>query len=466
MVPSMTDPRARRLGQEPIGRLLWSFSLPAVAGMVVGSLYTVVNRAFLGNVVGRDALAGISVCMPLSFIMLAFGMLIGIGSGALVSIRLGQQRQAEAEEILGNALTLTFVAALVLAPLLLQWLDPLLRLFGASDASLPYARSFMQVILLGSFFQYAGFGLNAVIRAEGNPRWAMLTMFLNAGTNIALDALFILVLGFGIRGAAAATVIAQAVGTVFTLAHFRSRRAVLRLRLRCLRPRMAIIGPALSIGLAPFAMHLAASLVSVLINRALVRHGGDDAVGAAGVINALAMLLLMPVFGLNQGAQPIIGYNFGAQRIDRVKRTLRLAIGAATAVVVVGFTLAQAIPGQLVRGFSGDAALVGIGTHAMRICFAMMPCVGFQIVAANFFQAIGQSRTALVLSLLRQVIVLMPLVLLLPARFGLDGVWAAGPVADGVASLLTALALWRELRRLGASRPALAPLAQGGSQLS
>lgn len=441
---------SRRLGAEPIGKLLVSFSLPAIAGMIVGSLYTVINRAFLGNVVGPDAIAGLSLCMPIAFVMMAFGMLVGVGSGALVSIRLGEKKHGEAEQILGNALAITVVMAVVLTIGFRLALDPLLILFGASAATLPYARQFMHIILLGSVLQYISFGLNAIIRAEGNPRLAMMTMLLNAGLNIAFDAVFILVFRWGVPGAALATVLAQGASATWTLAHFRSRRSVLRLRASNLRPRLAIVGPMLAIGLAPFAMHLAGSVINVLINRGLARHGGDDAISAYGVISALAMLILMPVFGLNQGAQPIIGFNHGAKHRDRVLRTLGLAIAAATVVVTAGFVVAEAIPEALVRSFLPEARIAAIGARGMRICLAMLPLVGFQVVASNFFQAIGHARISLVLTLSRQVIVLIPLLIVMPRIWGLDGVWAAGPVADGASSLLTAAALVWQLRRMRA----------------
>ncbi len=451
------DPRMRRLQEEPVGKLLWHFSLPAIAGMMVGSLYTVIDRAFLGNVVGPDALAGLSVCMPITFVMLAFGMLIGVGTGALVSIRLGQQKHAEAEVILGNATTLTLVVAVVIGGGFLLVLTPLLTLFGASPVTLPYAKQFLQIILLGSFFQYASFGLNAIIRAEGNPRLAMLTMFINASINIILDVVFVLWLDFGVPGAAVATVIAQAVSAIWTLGHFRSRRSVLRLHLKNLVPHWQIIRPALAIGLSPFVMHLGASVISLLANRGLSHYGGDVAVGAYGIISALSMLILMPVFGLNQGAQPIVGYNFGAANIARVKHTLKLSVLAATGVVLIGFVLVEAFPTALVHAFAKDPLLIQVGARGLRICLVMLPIVGFQVVSANFFQAVGKARTALVLSLLRQVIVLIPLLILLPHVMGLDGVWAAGPIADGVASLLTGFALLRELRHLDALPGPAAP---------
>lgn len=442
------DPRTERLRNESVGKLLWSFSLPAIAGMIVGSIYTVIDRAFLGGVVGPDALAGISLCMPIAFVMMAFGMLIGMGTGALVSIRLGKKDKTGAEAILGNAFTMTVGVSVVLPAIMLVALDPLLRSFGASDHTLPYAKQFLHVILVGAFFQYTSFGLNAVIRAEGNPRLAMFTMLINAGLNIVLDVVFVLWLGFGVTGAAVATVLSQAVSAAWTLAHFRSSRSVLRLSLGNMWPRWAIVRPALAIGMAPFAMQLSGSVVNLLINRGLARHGGDAAVAAYGVIGALAMFLMMPVFGLNQGAQPIIGFNFGAGRLDRVRATLKLAIAAATAVACAGFALSEAVPSILMRAFVRDPHIIALGSRGMRIAMIMLPVVGFQVVCANFFQAIGKAKVALVLSLLRQVIVLIPLLIILPRLIGLDGVWVAGPIADSVSALITAAVIVSELRKM------------------
>jgi len=442
----MNVPDTRRLGEQPVGRLLLGFSIPAITGMVVGSLYTVINRAFLGNVVGPEAIAGLSICMPIAFAIMAFGVLIGTGSGALVSIRLGQQRREDAELILGQAVTIALIMAVVLTIAFRLALDPLLVLLGASPRVLPYAREFMHVILLGSVFQYLAFGINNIIRAEGNPRLAMLTMFLNAGLNIALDVLFILVFRWGVTGAAVATVMAQAASACWTLAHFRSSRSVLRLRWSAMRLRPAIVREILVLGLAPFTMHLVGSLVNLLMNRGLVRYGGDDAVSAYGVINALAMLILMPVLGIAQGAQPIIGFNHGAGLPARVRRALGLSILAATAVLLVGFAVVQTFPDALIRSFDKDARILDIGTRGMRICLALAPVIGVQIVASHFFQAIGKAKAALTLTLLRQVIVLIPLLLVLPRIWGLDGVWLSLPVSDAVSTALTAIALGWQLR--------------------
>jgi putative MATE family efflux protein len=442
---NMVERRTHRLENLPVGRLLLENSLPAIAGMVIGSLYMALDRAFLGRVVGADAIAGVSVCMPLGFVLMAFGTLVGVGSGALVSIRLGQKRVEDAEATLGNALGLIAVLSLSLSAGLLLLLERILGMLGASAATLPHASAFMQVILSGSIFQYLSFGLNAVIRAEGSPRTAMVTMMINAGLNVVLDALFILGLGFGVRGAAVATVISQAASALWTLGYFLSPRSTLKLRLRNLRLRWEILRPMLAIGLSPFTMHLAASVTTMLINRRLASYGGDVAVAAYGVIGALTMLMLMAVFGITQGAQPIIGYNFGAGRVDRVRRTLGLALVAATGIVAVGALVIQLLPFTMFRLFVRDPALVAVGAHGVRICLALAPFVGFQVVSAQFFQAIGRASVSLVLSLMRQVILLLPLLLILPPIYGLDGVWSAMPLADGLACVLTALVLARQL---------------------
>jgi putative MATE family efflux protein len=384
------ESRTERLRSEPVGKLLWTFSLPAIAGQLVISLYTVIDRAFLGNAVGADALAGVSLAMPIAFVIMAVGMLIGVGSGALVSIRLGQQRVADAEVILGNAFTLIVIASTALTSVALIFLEPLLRAFGATEQVLPYALQFMRIILFASFFQYSSFGLSAVIRSEGNPRLAMATMMINAGLNVVLDVVFIFGFGWGVPGAATATVISQGVAAIWVLTHFRSRRSVLKLRLANLRLRADVVRQMLAIGLAPFATQLVASLISLLILRGAARHGGETAVGAYGIIHAVSMLLMMPVLGIVQGAQPVIGFNWGARQNARVRRALKLAIVSATGVMVTGFLIVQLFPAQLIGLFVKDSALVAIGSRGMRLSLMMMPIIGFQIVGSQFFQDSAQ----------------------------------------------------------------------------
>lgn len=449
------EENTRVLGEKPVGRLLVDFSIPAIIGMVANSLYTLIDRLFVGNVVGADAIAGMSVTMPISFVILAFGLLIGVGSGSLISIKLGQQKKDEAEKILGNAFMLALIISVVISGIFLFTLDNLLTQFGASSKTLPYAKQFISIILYGSLFQYISFGLSAVIRAEGNPRVAMYTMLINSFINIILDFIFIYLLGFGLRGTAVATVISQAVSAVWVLLYFRGRNSVLKLRVRNMPFQMKWLIGIFSIGMAPFFMQLAASIINILFNRGLAQYGGDAAVGAFGIINTITMFILMPIFGINQGAQPIIGYNYGARKFARVKKALKLALIAATTIVAVGFILLQVFPAQVLGAFTSDNKLINIGAHGMRVYLAALPVVGFQIVSANFFQAIGKAFKSLILSMLRQVIVLIPMLLVLPPVLKLNGVWLASPISDVAAFLITTIILLPEIKLLNQKERAM-----------
>ncbi|MDD3364360.1 MAG: MATE family efflux transporter [Syntrophomonas sp.] len=443
------DERTLQLGEKKVSHLLWQFSVPAIVGMLANSLYMIINRLFVGNVVGADAISGMSVTMPISFILMAFGMLVGIGAGSLISIRLGEQKKEEAEQILGNGLTLLLIIAVVLSGGLLLCLDFLLTNFGASPNILPYGRQFISIILLGSVFQFISFGLGATIRSEGNPRISMNIMLVNAGLNIVLDYIFVYVLGLGMPGTAVATIISQAFSAMLVIRHFLGPASVLKLRLKNLRLRRHFIVAIFAIGMAPFSMQLIASVISIIFNQGLANYGGDSAIGAFGIINTLTMFILMPIFGINQGAQPIIGYNYGAKNYNRVKETFMQAIIWATVIVTGGFILIQVFAAPLMGAFSSDEDLLRIGTHGMRIFLLLLPVVGFQIVSANFFQAIGQALTSMILSMLRQVILLIPLLLILPRFLGLNGIWYASPASDLMASIVTAIVLFVKLRQLG-----------------
>ncbi|MEN6457413.1 MAG: MATE family efflux transporter [Thermoguttaceae bacterium] len=448
----MASDRSTQLGEGSVLRLLARFSGPAIVGMIAQAAYSVIDRIFVGRAIGTDGIAGIAVAFPFMLIMLAFGMLIGFGSAALISIRLGQQRRADAEHILGNATVLLTLAAVVTTAVGLPLIDPILRFFGASEQVLPYARDYLQIITMGSVFQTVGFGLNAVIRSEGNPRIAMLSMLLSVVVNGILAPVFIFWFGWGMRGAALATVLAQAATAAWVLFYFVGGTSVLRFHTRYWRLDRAICRGIMAVGSPACVMQLAASLLWSVMNHELKAHGGDLAVAVMGVIYAVMMAVAMPIFGLNQGVQPIIGYNYGAQRFDRVKKTLETAILAATAWTVVGFTLTMLFPVQIVRLFCVErqdtAALVTLGSHAMRICTIMLPIVGFQIVSASYFQAVGKPKEAMLLMLSRQLLILVPAVVILPYFFGLNGVWAAMPTADLCSSLLTGFCLVLELRHL------------------
>ncbi len=439
----------RQLGEEAIPRLLLRFSLPAIVGMVVNASYSVVDRIFIGQAVGSLGIAGVTVGFSVLILLMAFGILIGIGATTLVSIRLGEGRREEAETVMGNALTLLVLGSVILSTCGLLFLRPLLVFFGASETILPYSAQYIGIILMGSVFAGIGFGANNFIRADGSPRIAMITMFISALTNAALAALFVCVLHWGMRGAALATIMAQAVSAVWVLLYFTRGKSTMKLRLRNLRLQSRIVLRILTLGSAPFAMHLAAAVVTVILNKSLVAYGGDVAVSAMGIIYAVTMMIIMPVFGLNQGAQPIIGYNYGAGKFDRVKKTLKLSIKAASVVVLLGFAVVMLFPGALIRMFnSTDDQLLRVGIGAMRIYLLFLPIVGFQIVSSSYFQAVGKPMEAMVLSLLRQVVVLIPALLILPRFFGLMGVFMTSPLSDLISSILTLVCLYREVRIL------------------
>jgi putative MATE family efflux protein len=444
--------RSRVLGESGIPGLLLRFSLPAIVGMLAQALYNFIDRVFVGQAIGPNGIAGTTVAFPFMLIVLAFSLLIGFGAAALISIRLGEGRKAQAEQVLGNATALVVAASAVVTAAGLFFLDDILVLFGASDVVLPFARDYLRIIVLGTVFQMASFGLNAAIRGEGNPKIAMLSMLISVAINLILAPFFIFGLSWGMQGAALATVIAQAVSAVWVVAYFLSGRSVLALRFRHLLPDRWICRDILLIGSPPFAMQMAASVMQSILNHQLRVHGGDVAISVMGILYVVFMMIAMPVFGLNQGAQPIMGYNYGAGRLDRVKRTLVMAIAAASALTTVGFAVTMLFPGQVIRLFNrDDEAMLTLGIHAMRISVLMLPLIGFQVVSASYFQAVGKPREAMLLMLSRQVLLLIPAVLILPRFFGLDGVWAALPTADFGACFATGICLWLELRRLNSS---------------
>ena len=437
---------SKSLGEEPVGKLLWKFSLPAIVGMLVNALYNVVDSIFVGNGVGEIGLTAVTIAFPIMLVLMAFGMLIGVGASTLVSIRLGEHNKAEAEHILGNALTMIAVLSLVLSVIGLFFLDPLLIALGAEPDVLPYARTFTRIVLAGNVFMHVGFGLNNIIRAEGNPRLAMATMLISAILNTILNPLFLFVMKLGIGGSALATVISQMVSAVWVLSHFFSKKSLLKFRLRNLRPDWRVVKDIIAIGMSPFFMQLAASVVTIIYNFSLIRFGGDLAVAAMGIINRVAMLMLMPIIGISQGAQPIIGYNYGAQQYYRVFEAVKKAMYAASGISFVGFLVVQIFDYQIVRLFNNNPELIAIGSQGLRTMLSMLPVIGFQVIAAQYFQAVGKAKFALLFTLSRQVLLLIPLIVVLPQLFGLTGIWLASPVADLFSTVLTGAFLYRELR--------------------
>ena len=445
----ITLDNSQELGQAPVGKLLWKYFVPAIIGVLANTLYNLVDRIYIGQGVGSLALSGLTVAFPIMIIAMAFGMLVGMGAAARISIRLGEQNRAEAEKILGHAFILLLAISLSVTVLGLLLRDVILSLFGAGPETLNYARKYITIILLGNVFQGVGFGMNNLIRAEGHARIAMVTMILGAVMNIILDPLFIFVFNMGVSGAALATVISMAATSFWVLAHFTARKSSLRLRPRNFHLDRRIVRDILAIGMAPFAMQLAGSVIHGLFNMQLIRYGNDLAVGAMGIINSAAMMVVFCVIAVNMAAQPIIGFNYGARQFLRVKKTLKIALIAATSITTAGFLAVEIFPGILIGFFvRNDPQLLAIGVRGMRILLAAFPVVGFQLVSSNFFQAIGKAKVSIFLNLLRQVILLIPLVLLLPLILKIDGIWLAGPLADGTAAIITAIAIKREVRRL------------------
>lgn len=440
------------LEKDKISTLLWKFSLPAISGMVVNALYNVIDSIFVGNGVGEIGLTAVTIAFPIMIVMMAFGMLIGVGAGALISIRLGEKNKEGAEAILGNACTLVILIAALLTALILLFLDPILMALGAQAKVLPYAREFIRIILMGSIFMYIGYGLNNIIRAEGNPRTAMATMLIAAALNTMLNPLFIFIFKLGIAGSALATVVSQSVSASWVVWHFFSKKSVLKIHLANLYLRKDIVLGIVKIGLSPFLMQIGASAGTFLFNYSLLKYGGDLAVAAFGVINRVAMLLVMPVFGISQGAQPIIGYNYGAKQYLRVLEALQKAIRAAVVFSLVGLVVIEVFPAQIIRLFNGNPELIAMGSGGLRIMLCMLPIIGFQIISANYFQAVGKAGHAIFLSMSKQVLLLMPMIFILPGFFGLNGAWLAGPVADVLSSLLTGTFLFWELKKLGELR--------------
>ena len=442
----MEDKLLNELAERPVGRLLWEYSLPAVVGMLVMALYNVVDRIFIGQCVGPDAIAGLAICFPMMSLATAMGVLIGVGSTARISIMLGASRLDEAQRIFGNAFVLTIVIGITYMILFMVYLDPMLRLFGASDATLPYARTYMLVLMPGLLLTNITYGFNNIMRASGYPRRAMLTMIIGAVVNVALDPLFILVFDWGIAGASVATVIAMAVSAVFVLAHFFRRNVTLRFKRGIFRLNWRIFIGIISIGAAPAIVNAASCIVNALANHSLLSYGGDRDIGAAGIMVTYTSLLVTIVLGLCQGLQPIIGYNYGAGNMNRLRRAFYLAVVAASVVTCVGGLYGFFWPSTIARVFTTDADLISATDRALGICLAVFPVVGFQIVSTCFFQSIGNATESIIVGLLRQVIFLIPLLIYLPRLFNVEGVWMAFPISDAVATVVTLVLLARQFR--------------------
>ncbi len=445
--------RSIAMRDQKIGSLLWQFSLPAIVGMLVNALYNIVDRIFVGRGIGFEAIAATTVAFPIMLINFAVAMLIGIGATALISIRLGQQKKEEAERVAGNAAAMLVVLPSILAIVYLLFPDPILKLFGSSGDVLPYARDFTHIIMMGAPLGAIGFGLNNFIRAEGNPRLAMMTQIIGGVTNVVLNYYFIFELGMGIKGSALGTVLGQLVSALWVTGYFLTGRSLVKIRLKNLMPHLPTLISITSIGFAPFAMQMASSIQQSILNKTLLAYGGDLALAAVGIIMSILTLMFMPIVGLSQGAQPLIGFNYGARQYERVKETMKIAVIAGTCIAITGYLAIHIWPTEIVGLFSkGDTALTDITARAMKVFLALFPVVGFQIVCSNYFQAVGKPVQSTVLSLSRQVLLFIPLLLILPRFWGINGVWITAPIADGLSVLLTASLIYLEMKYLPRSK--------------
>ncbi|MCY6371735.1 MATE family efflux transporter [Clostridium ganghwense] len=440
--------KTTRLREENIGSLLLKFFIPAIVGNVVNALYNIVDRIYIGRGVGDLALAALSIIFPIMIITSGFGMLMGIGGGVLQSLNLGKGDKDKAEKVLGNTFILLIIASIIVSILCFIIKTPLLKAFGASKNTIQFAEEYLSIILLGTIVQNLGFGLNNSIRSEGNANIAMITMIIGAVLNIILDPLFIFVFKMGIKGAAIATVISQTANTIWVIAHFRSTRSVLKLKKENFKLNIEIVKGIVAIGMAPFAIQAAGGAVNILLNKQLIRYSGDSAIGAMGVITSISMLIIMSIISITQAAQPIIGYNYGAKLYFRVKKTLKLAVIGATILGITADIIIQLFPEHIIGLFNKEPQLMQIGSVGLRITLCMLPIIGYQIIGGNYFQAIGKAKTSMILSMLRQVLVLIPLLIILPKYLGLIGVWIAAPISDIISFFITVFLFNKEVKKL------------------
>lgn len=446
--------RLQELAIEPEGRLLWKYSVPAVVGIMVMSIYNVIDRIFIGQGVGPDAIAGLAITFPVMNVSAAFGVLIGVGAGARTSIVLGQGNQRGAEEILGNSIVMTLIFGTFYIGMFALFMDPILRLFGASDTSLPYARDFMMWILPGLMFNNLCYSFNNLIRATGYPTKAMYTMFIGAGLNVILAPIFIFWFGWGIKGAAIATDISMGTSTAFVMMHFFNKKSQVHFTPGTYHLDWNILKPIMAIGAAPCIVNTAGCVVNAVINNTVYHYGGDSAVAAIGIFTATTGLIISFVIGVCQGMQPIVGYNYGAKHFDRLKRTFWLTSAVCTIVCLLYSVACQVIPLPISRMFTTDTPLLIASEHTLRLTTWMFWVVGFQIVITNFFQSLGEARKSIFMSLSRQVIFLLPLLFILPELWKLDGVWLSFPISDVFATLVGIAMLIVQIRKINRLRTA------------
>ena len=440
------------LGTKPVGRLLTQYALPAIVAMTASSLYNIIDRAFIGQIVGPEAIAGLGITFPFMNLSAAFGAAVGVGASTCISVKLGQRDYKTAQYLLGNTVTLNLIIGFLFMAVCLIFLDPILRFFGASDVTLPYAREFMIVILLGNMITHMYFGMNAVLRAAGKPRHAMYATLFTVGMNIVLVIAFVWWLRWGIQGAALATVTSQSMALCWQMWVFSDKKELLHLRKGIYKLKTDLVKNIISIGISPFLMQTTSCVIVIFMNNQFVRYGGDMAVGAYSIANSVVMVLFMFVMGMNQGMQPIVGYNYGAENYDRMFRCLWLTIAAATTILLIGWSLSMLFPREISRVFTTDETLISMAARGIRLNMLVFFLVGSQAVITNFFQCIGKVKISIFLSLSRQLTLLLPMAYIFPLFMGLDGVWYSMAASDfGSFSMTIPLLIWyiRKLKAYG-----------------
>lgn len=435
------------LGTENVWKLLIRYAIPSVVAMTASSLYNITDSIFIGHGVGPMAISGLAITFPLMNLGAAYGSLIGVGAATLMSLRLGQKDYQSANHILGNVFMLNLILGLAYTIIIFAFLDPILLFFGASDKTLPYAHSYMVVITLGNIISHTYLGLNAMLRSVGKPNKAMISTISTVIINAILTPVFIYVLNMGIKGAALATLISQSILLIWQIRIFSDKESFIHLQKGIYKLKKKIVFDSLSIGMAPFLINTAACLVVIVLNRSLIKYGGDLAVGAYGIINRIIFLFAMIVLGLTQGMQPIAGFNYGAKNYTRVNQVLKYTIFLATIVTTSGFIIGEFFPRAIALLFTKDNTLIELAINGLRIVVLLFPIIGFQIVTGIFFQSIGKPKQSILLSVTRQVVFLLPCLFVFPRFWDLNGVWASLPVSDFMASLLSGYLLFKHFRK-------------------
>lgn len=436
------------LGTEKIGRLLREYASPAIIAMTASSLYNIVDSIFIGQGVGPMAIAGLAITFPLMNLAAALGAMVGMGASTLISVKFGQKDYKTAQQILGNVLTLNLIIGISFTIISLIFLDPVLYFFGASENTIGYAREYMVIILIGNVISHTYFGLNAILRATGYPSMAMITTIITVVINSILDPIFIFVMHTGIKGAAIATVISQVISLIIQIRHFTNPKQFIHFKKGTYKLNKDIVKNTISIGMPQFLLNATSCVIIILINNTLKKYGGDLAIGAYGIVNKVTFFFLMILLGLTQGMQPIAGYNYGAKKVDRILKLLKTTIIYGTIIMTTAFFFGELMPEKICRAFTSDQELISKSAKGLQIVFTFFPIVGFQIIVSSFFQSIGKAKEAIFLSLTRQVLFLIPLLIIFPMFFGLTGAWVSIPTADLISTITAFILIRREIKKL------------------